>query len=263
MNGIGSLSRGTYHVPTGRGHFYPNGGSAGYLIGDMDNVSIAADVQTSTRKSNETASRFTAFEYVTGVDGTVNLTFAQQDVLARAIAAMSFGVKNDQAAQAGLTMTVNVLPGMVIRTGYQNVTFKTFKSGNTVIPDILLEANSGSGFARVLMAPDGVVVDDDGLFPVTITFDVGAVDRGYTYGVLGGTGIRGTLVIEEDVLPGDGRIPLLTELWDVELRPTGENVLISGNDGVSTTQATGKLFPVSGKGKGFELGRQVELLAVA
>lgn len=261
--GVNILGNKTYRLPRGIAELFID--DVGYEFGDVENLAISIDITRDSRYSNESAVRRKTFDYITEVNATVALTFAQIDAVAQAMTYMSFGVTYSQPAVASKTYTRLARPGHTIRLeGNVRTTVTAVTVGGQAAPagSYVVDALGGAVLLKGDADFGAAEPNDDGFYEVAITYSAAAVasEEQLQYGVFGGGGIRGLLRITEDVLPGAGRIPRVVELWDVVFYPTGDNTLIGG-DGLRQIQVQGEIYAVSGKAEGFELGRDYPLIA--
>lgn len=273
MAGFGVNIIGTqgYRLPRGIAELFID--DVGYEFGDVENLALAIDITRDSRYSNESATRRKVYDYITEINATVALTFAQIGTVAQAMSYMSFGAKYSQPAVAARTYTRRVKPGTVMRLeGNVRTTITAVAigaaAGGTALDPTLYRKNElgGTVFFNPTLGENavdwtGVQRDADGSFLVTVSYSAAAVssDEELAYGVFGGGGIRGLLRVTEDVLPGNGRIPRVVELWDVVFYPTGDNTLIGG-DGLKQIQVEGEIYAVNGKPVGQELGWDYPLI---
>lgn len=265
-SGFGALGVTDYRQTAGTARIFPiiNGQDVdvGYQAGDMEALAWTVDVTKQNRFARTQVVRRKAFSYVSQVEPKVTGTFVQMGELARAIAAMSFGTPFKQAAVPLTTVTRNCRPGATLRCGGAvNVTIDpaSVKSGATVIDPAGYVIDPYTGCLDFLpdFIPEGVQLNEDGIFPVTYSYKAAEFETSdLGYGLFSGGGLLCRLQVTEAVLEGQGIVPYVAEFHRLLITPTGDQTQIGdGTDGLKAVTWEAEVQALANQPVGYEYGR--------
>lgn len=255
-----TLGKKFYSIGKANIWFKPEGSETYTLLGDSDDVTVAFDVSTEERFSNECGLRTKVQEIVTEINGTVSMTLVQLTDTNRALSLLGEANTYTQAGAIGINETftgggedgaiVNLSGSFVDTGGTLTVT-----DGSTTVPyvlgtDFLLDDLSGA--IQIINKPGGA----DGDLDVTYdTLAITATDEKSAIGIGAKSDNTGSLIIRQcqDFGPN---VRLFLPI--VQLRPSGDRSYVSETD-FDTIELEGSILSDSTQPTGFELGEELLL----
>jgi hypothetical protein len=250
------LPNDTYSLPRAQVLFRRHGTEKWINLGDVEAFSYTPELTEIERYGKDSDTRVLRRSDVIQKDANGSMTLVQMSDVVRGMMFMSD--PDSYAAQAEVTAgtytITNVEPGGIYRLPAFDVTVTAITDGNETEPVNYVEGthykvDRRTGFIEILAIPEGASGTD-----AEVTYDapeVTATEKRQELGLMQNNGVRGSLFVRGQgaVGPNDE-----VELWDCEIRPSGD-VQLQGEDDYQQIELSFRVYADGTKPAGFEYGR--------
>lgn len=249
------LSNDTYRLPRCQVLFRKQGSTKWSNLGDVEALSITPELTEIERYGKDSSTRVLRRSDVVQKDANGSMTLMQATADVRGMLFMSDPdtyVAQDSVA-AGEAEFSAVEAGGIYRLDSLDVTVSAVTDGDDVDPVPFVEGthyrvDRRTGFIEVLALPE----TGDGDMVVTYTApEITSTEKRQSLGLMSNNGVRGSLFIR-----GQGDIGPVeeVELWDVEIRPSGD-IALQGEDDYASMELSMRIYADGTQAEGYQLGR--------